>query len=312
MSEQVDILLATYQGENYLEEQLESILTQTHPYLHLWIRDDGSSDQTQAILKKWLKTYPQKISLLSTHHHLGIKGNFSELMKHSQAPYIMFADQDDQWLPHKVEASLDQLKALERQYGSHLPLLVHTDLKVVNCHLEEMASSFWHYAGLNPEHSSSLNRLLAQNVLTGCTMFMNRSLIDLAYPIPEEALMHDWWVALVACSFGHIQFLNQATLLYRQHNRNDTGAHQYKVWDFLLEISKGRHRKSRGTTNQTYKQAHCFLERYKSRLPHNKQALFKAYEELEDLSYFKKKRQVIKYQFFKQGFLRNAKSLFFL
>ncbi len=100
-------------------------------------------------------------------------------MKMSRAPYVMFADQDDKWLTNKVETSLDQLKAMERQYGSHLPLLIHTDLTVVDSKLGELASSFWKYAGLNP-NQTSLNRLLSQNILTGCTMLMNRALVELA------------------------------------------------------------------------------------------------------------------------------------
>ena len=307
MSERVDVLMATFQGAKYLEEQLESIITQTHPQLHLWIRDDGSSDQTGIILQKWVKAYPQKITFIPAQKRLGVKGNFSELMKHCQAPYLMFSDQDDIWLPHKVEASLDLLKGLERQYGSHLPLLVHTDLKVVNKELVEIAASFCHYAGLNPE-LTALNRLLAQNVLTGCTILMNRALADLAHPIPAEALMHDWWIALVASCFGHIKFLDQATLLYRQHGRNDLGAIHYHIWRFIKQIVKGNQTKT-STIYPTYKQAGCFLKRYQSILPQDKQALIKAYEELGKLPYFKQKRQIIKYQFFKHGFLRNARAL---
>lgn len=307
MSEQVDVLLATFQGGQYLEEQLESILTQTHPQLHLWIRDDGSTDQTVSILQKWAQTYPQKITLSPSSGHLGIKGNFSELMKQSQAPYIMFADQDDKWFPNKVEMSLDQLKAMERQYGSHLPLLVHTDLKVVNKDLEEIALSFCRYTGLKPD-DTSLNRILSQNVITGCTMLMNRALVDFAHPIPNESIMHDWWVALIASCFGHIQFVDQPTLLYRQHHTNDTGAKLYSIWHFLNQTPIEAQRKAL-CISQTYHQANCLLERFGHILPSEKQTLLRAYSELEKLSYFKKKYQVIKYKFFRQGFLRNAKML---
>ncbi len=305
MGEQVDVLLATYQGAQYLEELLESILTQTHPHLHLWVRDDGSTDQTLLILQKWIAAYPHKITLLSDEKHLGIKGNFSELMRQSQAPYLMLADQDDKWLPHKVEASLDQLKAMERQYGSHLPLLVHTDLKVVSQDLKVIASSFWRYAGLNPEHTS-LNRLLAQNVLTGCTLLMNRALIDLALPIPQEALMHDWWLALVAACFGHIQHVNQATLLYRQHAGNDTGAKRYDLWYFLKRLARSRQKRV-VVSKQTYQQAHRLLDHYYTQLAPAQRHLIQAYIELEHLSYFKQKKQIIRNHFFKHGFLRNAR-----
>lgn len=307
MSDQVDILLATYQGALYLEAQLDSLFTQTYPHLHVWARDDGSSDQTTLILQKWVDAYPQKMTLIPTTHRLGIKGNFSELMKWSQAPYIMFADQDDQWLPDKIETSLKLLKAMEKHYSSHVPLLIHTDLKVVDQNLKEIAFSFWHYTGLKPA-LTSLNRLLSQNTLTGCTLLMNRTLLELAYPIPEEAIMHDWWIALVASSFGHIQFLNRPTLLYRQHGYNDTGAKRYSLWHFLHQSSKELQKKTT-STYQTYQQAKVFSKKYKHVLSTEKVNLCKAYAELEHLSYFRKKYQLIKHRFFKQGFLRNIKQL---
>lgn len=307
MNNQVDILLATFEGSKYLEEQLESILAQSHLYLHLWVRDDGSSDQTLSILQKWTQTYPQKMTLLPTKEHFGVKGNFSELMKQSQAPYIMFADQDDKWLPNKVEVSLNQLKTMETQYGPHLPLLVHTDLKVVDHNLETIANSFWRYAGLKPKQAS-LNRLLSQNIITGCTILMNRALVNSAYPIPKEAIMHDWWLALIASCLGHIQFIDQPTLLYRQHNSNDIGAKKYGLWPFLHKSSSQTHQKTQ-CIQQTYQQAGCLLRRFGQSIPVEKQTLLKAYQELENLSYLKKKHHLIKYQFFKQGFLRNAKML---
>lgn len=307
MTDRVDILLATFQGASYLEEQLNSIFSQTYSPIHLWVRDDASTDQTLAILIKWALKYPEKMTVLPSTERLGVKGNFSELIKQSQAPYLMFADQDDYWLPHKVEVSLHQMKAMERQYGPHLPLLVHTDLTVVDQNLREIAPSFWVYANLKP-HRASLNRLLAQNIVTGCTVLMNRPLADLAYPISSQAIMHDWWIALVAACFGQIQFIHQPTLLYRQHNSNDTGAKRYGLQSWASqsqnELSKKAH-----CMRQSYQQASCLLENYHHLLSSEKQALLKAYQALEKSPYFKKKYQIMKYQFFKQGLLRNIKML---
>lgn len=303
MTQQVDILLATYQGAEFLDELLESIFTQTYPHLHLIIRDDGSIDKTGLIIEKWAQAYPHQCTVIQSTERLGIKGNFSELMKHSSAPYVMFADQDDHWLPHKIEASLDCLKGMERQFGSHLPLAVHTDLKVVARNLHELSPSFWKYSHLNP-NLVMLNRLLPQNVVTGCTLLMNRSLVQLACPIPQAAVMHDWWVALVASCLGHIDYLHQQTVLYRQHGSNDTGAKPYKFLYHLKNI-----RKSRNTIGKTYRQAQEFLERYHELLSPEKMQILKAYCELENLPFLKKNLQIASYQFFKQGFLRNLKML---
>ena len=303
MSETVDILLATYQGARFLDEQLESILAQTYPHFHIRIRDDGSHDGTFSIIKKWAQAYPRQFTLLPTTERLGIRGNFSELMQNSQAPYAMFADQDDVWLPHKIEASLDQMKAMERSYGTHHPLAVHTDLKVVDRELNEICSSFWRYAGLNPD-LIELNRLLPQNVLTGCTMLMNRPLVKLACPVPQAAAMHDWWVALTAACFGHIQYVEQPTILYRQHGGNDTGAKPYSLWYHLKNFKK-----SKNNISKTYQQAELFLSRYQNKLPADKKLILERYCELSDLAYLKKNVRVMKYQFFKQGMLRNIKML---
>ncbi len=301
MSEQVDILIATYQGGNYVEEQIESILLQTHFHVNLIIRDDGSTDETPSILMNLNQTYPNKITLLPSEKHLGIKGNFSTLMQHSRAPYLAFSDQDDKWLPHKIEESLDLIKSMERQYGSHLPLLVHTDLTLVDQNLKEMAPSFWRYENFNPD-ATGFNRLLVQNVVTGCTMLMNRCLADLAQPIPPEAVMHDWWVGLVASCFGHIQSLEKPTVLYRQHETNHTGAKGYSLWNLFGE------EKNSSWLPQTFAQARDFLERYRHSLPQEIRDLIKDYLSIEQLPYLKQKQLIIKHHFFEQGFLRNLRS----
>ncbi len=305
--EKVDVLLATYQGAKYLEEQLKSIFTQTYSSIHLWIRDDGSSDQTFSILQRWAQTYPDKITLLPSEKRLGIIRNFSKLMEMSSAPYVMLADQDDKWLPNKVEISLAHLKAMERQYGPFLPLLVHTDLRVVDQNLQEIAPSFWRYSGINPNHTS-LNRLLTQNIITGCTMLMNRALIDAAYPISSDAIMHDWWIALVASCLGRIWFVDQPTLLYRQHDANDVGAKFYNIWRYLSQTIREK-RKQLDIAQRTYQQADELWIRYHQILSVEKQFLIKIYKELEKLPCLRKKYLIIKHQFFKQGFLRNIKML---
>jgi glycosyltransferase involved in cell wall biosynthesis len=307
MIDQVDILLATYQGADYIEDQIKSILLQTYPHFHLWIRDDGSSDQTLSILNKIIQTYPYKITLIPERENLGIKGNFSKLLEHSPAPYVFLADQDDYWLPNKIELSLECMRALELIHGKNLPLLVHSDLTVVEKNLTEIASSFWQYAHLDPIHVT-LNRLLAQNIVTGCTMLMNRRLVNLACPIPEKAIMHDWWIALVAACFGHIDYVKQPTLLYRQHGLNDTGAKPYGFLKFFTQDSLESEKKSTCAC-QTYKQAYLLLEKYKHLLDKHQKELLWAYTQIEYLPFFERKKLIIKYQFFKQGFLRNLKAL---
>jgi glycosyltransferase involved in cell wall biosynthesis len=294
----IDILLATYNGERYLCAQIDSILNQSYQDFRLLIRDDRSTDGTGAILAGYAQQYPDKVVLLSSDENLGVKGNFSELMEQSAAPYLMFADQDDIWQKEKVEKSLKAIQELENERMQ--PLLVHTDLQVVNEQLELLDSSFWRYAGLNPA-LSSLNRLLVQNMVTGCTVIFNRQLLEIALPIPAEALMHDWWLALVASAFGRIESLAEPMMLYRQHGANNLGAQKFSslswCWKGMKKVLSKRSR-------LTEKQATRFLHRYCLRLSPQQQELVLAYGQLSQKSWWQSRRQIIKHRFFRHGLLR--------
>ena len=288
MKDQVDILLATYQGGSYLKEQLLSILQQSYPHFHILIRDDGSTDQTLSIIDSFRQIYPEHISLIPSIQRMGVKGNFSELMHHAKARYIMLSDQDDIWLPHKIELSLLKMKEMENQHGTQIPLLMHTDLQVVTSDLNIIDPSFWHYSNLNPS-IMGLNRLLIQNIVSGCALMMNQQLLHLAYPIPHQCLMHDWWIALVAAIFGKIDYIQESTLLYRQHDKNDVGAKKFSLLRF---IKKQIFRKQKGDTlNKCCEQAQQLLERYSLLLNPSQKEMLHIFVSLKDLSY---PRQVIR------------------
>jgi glycosyltransferase involved in cell wall biosynthesis len=298
----VDILLATYNGFSYVASQLDSILAQTHKDIRLIIRDDASQDSTRKVLEAYANRYPDIITLLPSDISSGVKGNFSCLMQHATADYIMFADQDDLWEEGKVAKTLQKMQELEDRFSSATPLLVHTDLKVVDRNLNVLCQSFWKYGKIDPLKGHSLNRLLMQNVVTGCTMMINRSLLDLGGPIPEKAAMHDWWLALVAAAFGHIEALLQTTLMYRQHGANALGAQKF--------LSLGHFKKGMNRINEPEiaKQAHvdALLARYSEFLTYDQKQMLKAYKKLPGAFLFKKFYLILRYKFFKMGFLRNA------
>lgn len=128
----VDILLATWNGERYLAEQIDSILAQSYSNWRLLIRDDGSSDGTRDIIGRYVSENPERLELIEGGAPgLGACGNFAYLMAHATSDYVMFCDQDDVWLPHKAERLLEEMQRLEEQHGTDQPLLVHSDLKVV-------------------------------------------------------------------------------------------------------------------------------------------------------------------------------------
>jgi glycosyltransferase involved in cell wall biosynthesis len=237
MGKKINILLASFNGEKYLRAQLNSIFKQTYSHWKLIIRDDGSTDQTIKIVEEYIERYPEKIELLKDgKENLGPTLNFSELMSYSKANYIMFADQDDIWLPHKIDITLNKIKMLEQEYSSSTPLMVFSDLKVVDNNLNVKAESMWKHQKLDPNITKSLYKILAQNVVTGCSMMINQAAKKVACPIPTKNVLHDHWIAINVCKYGKIDYISEPLILYRQHANNDLGALKVNVSYFFNKI----------------------------------------------------------------------------
>ncbi len=224
----VYILLATYNGARFLAEQVASIQAQTHANWRLLIRDDRSTDATPRILHR-LAQGDSRIRILSAADPLplGVRGNFSALMESAlgECPdYACFCDQDDRWHPDKLARGLELMGRIESREGADVPALVHSDLAVVDEDLKPIADSFFRFQGYwQFGRSPTLATLLTQNSVVGCTVMMNRALLDLATPVPETAYLHDWWVALCAAACGTLACLPAPTVDYRQHRGNLVG-----------------------------------------------------------------------------------------
>lgn len=295
----LDILLATYNGAAYLPTQLDSLRAQSLTNWHIWARDDGSQDETVRILDQFALQFPDKLTRISdSYGNVGIKENFNLLQQHSTAPYIFFCDQDDRWSENKLAHCLDVLLQAEADFGPTTPLLVHTDLAVVDRELTPLASSFWQYQHLNPQ-CKTLNRLLVQNNITGCALLTNRTLLQLAYPVPPAAIMHDWWLGLTAAALGNIIFSPLATVHYRQHGGNDTGA---KHWSVAYIVQKWR---SPYDITPTRQQAEAFYARFHRKLTAAQQRILQAYITLPESSWLQKRLTLWRYGLLKQGLLRN-------
>lgn len=220
----VSILMATYNGETYLEEQIESILSQTFKSWFLYIRDDGSYDHTLKIINKYVSLYPNKIILVNDKtKHLGAAESFMRLLRYVESDCYMFCDQDDIWLPNKIEECYNSYM----QISTHnvTPCLIHTDLKVVDESLNIIDNSFWEYTGLL-KYIGNNKALLTKNFITGSTMFFNKISRDLSINNEYNSIiMHDSWVSLcVYANNGTIINLNNSLILYRQHSNNVLGA----------------------------------------------------------------------------------------
>lgn len=296
----IDILLAVCNGEKYLEEQINSLLQQTYSNIHVIIRDDLSNDSSQAIIETYQKQYPSKIEVIQGKERVGVKENFSQLMNASNAPYIMFCDQDDVWFPHKVMDTIETMLYLEKNYGEQ-PYLVHANLNVVDEKLNLIHESFWDYVKIYPLKSKGFNKLLNQNVVTGCTVMINRLLLEVAKPIPKQCFMHDWWLALTAAAFGKIEVIDRTLIYYRQHSNNSLGAQKFAKWSKLkIQFQKLMNRDVR-----KFEQASIFYHRYNELFDTKQREVLKTFLKLNRQSWLKKRWMIYRQGFYKQGFLRN-------
>lgn len=232
----IQILLATYNGAKYLEAQLDSLLAQTCRRWTLIAHDDGSSDQTLDILRAYQHSYPDMIEILEDGlTFCNARDNFTHLIANATGEYVMFCDQDDVWLPEKIEKTVAKMQALERLYAG-LPIVVHTDLVVVDESLHSIAPSMFEYQGLD-KSINSLLQILAKNSVTGCTMMMNRQAITVSQPILPSAVMHDWWIAAnVIKQQGVVEFIDEPLIQYRQHSSNSVGAKKHSIFYILKRV----------------------------------------------------------------------------
>ncbi len=306
------ILLATYNGEKFLGEQLESIFSQTARDFHLIIRDDGSTDKTCAILHEYLNRYPEQITLLTDEQQrIGASLSFGRLLEYAVADkrflgaqYFTFCDQDDVWLPDRLKILMDRIIGIERDHAD-APVLVHGDLMVVDEKLSKIDKSLWHYQGIDPERNT-LNRLLLQNTVTGCATVVNRSLARLACPIPKDATMHDWWLALVAGAFGRIVAVKESLVLYRQHGANATGARHYDLRYVLRNARQVLSRSEfRRKLERHLRQAEAFCQRYSDRLSQDQIAMLNGFLDLRRLGFVGRRRVLLRHRFLVSGWLRN-------
>lgn len=215
---QINILLSTYNGERFLSQQIDSILNQTVQDWKLLIRDDGSSDGTIAIIKDYVKRDTRIVFCNEdTSENLGVIKSFHTLLTYEKADYYFFCDQDDVWLEDKLEMCLKRAQAHDRD----LPLMIYTDLQVVNQDLEVMIPSM---IRTQSHHANTeLYQELTENTVTGGTAMINHALAQL-WTVTDDLVMHDWYLALLACAFGELVYIDQPSELYRQHDANVLGA----------------------------------------------------------------------------------------
>ncbi|WP_027159526.1 glycosyltransferase family 2 protein [Methylobacter luteus] len=250
---EVHVILSTYNGERFLKEQLESILAQRSVSIKLYIRDDGSSDGTRTILTSFAQNHAH--IEIDYGDNMGVINSFFALLKKipPDAGFVAFADQDDIWLPDKLTRAVDRIK------NSSGPAMYCSCYKAI----DENGRFLWQ--SQLPAKEISFKNAIVQNITTGCTVVINKSLLSMLkinQVNTKNLVMHDWWVYLVATCFGQVIYDQEPSMLYRQHGGNVVGAKNgFAFWlgrikRFFLNRKK----------NSRIAQSKEFLERYKSDL----------------------------------------------
>lgn len=220
----IAILLATYNGALYIREQIDSLLSQTFTDWHLYIHDDGSTDDTIAIIKALISKHPQKMTLLEYPSQGGACRNFLSLLEAVEAPYYMFCDQDDVWVPTKIETTYARMKTLEQQQPD-IPLLVHSDLTLTDACLNVIDDSFVRNQRIKMAAIKTFEDYAATNTVTGCTMLFNQQAKACTRRPYDKAIMHDAWLCLsVVAQGGIVDFIDEPLVKYRQHGNNTLGS----------------------------------------------------------------------------------------
>jgi glycosyltransferase involved in cell wall biosynthesis len=211
----VTVVLATYNGARFLPEQLRSLAWQIRRPDRLVLRDDGSSDNSVELVRRWADSATIPLQIVTTGRRLGPAQSFLQALKAAEpADIFMFADQDDVWLPLKIERALGFV-----HWGLEAPPMLYASRLVVVSEQLQMT-------GVTPRPTElSFNSATCESVLTGCTMALNSNFRDsIIQAIPQHAAMHDWWLYLLATSSATLIFDDTPTVLYRQHSYNAVGA----------------------------------------------------------------------------------------
>ncbi len=300
----VNILMATYNGEKYLKAQLDSLLSQTFDAWQLFACDDGSSDHTYAILQDYASRDGRIHISCNAQNTGGAKYNFFGLMQRHKSGYVMLCDQDDVWLPEKIERTLQKMHEMEAQFSSDTPILVHTDLKVTDGTLHILSHSYEHYTKANFDNTA-LCHLLTENIAVGCTVMYNQALAAFVGEMPSFFIMHDFWMAQTAAIFGKVGHVDAPTILYRQHANNSNGAKNFRNLFAVIRLALNIDFLKTNLSN-TYLQANSLLQAYEGRLPEAEKALLLAYCSIPSLRKWNRWLMLIRLKTLKHSFLRKV------
>ena len=279
----VDIVMATYNGAKYIKPQILSILAQTYSDWKLLIHDDGSSDETITTIKE-LQKLDERIVLIEDDEKFGNAGaNFLHTLKFSTAPFIMFCDQDDIWFESKIELHLNKIKDQKIPYAVYSNGYTYngqiiTSQNFINFHRTHLKDSLFLNGGIH-----------------GCCVMFNKALLDIFNNnLPPYVFMHDHFITMAAVTFGKMEYIDKALMLYRQHDRNVTGnvvlSPTARIKTFLDSdnpVLEKRH----------YQANESFYQHFNNQLSASQKELFIGYLEYPKVTKIQRLLTILKFQF---------------
>ena len=297
----ITIIMAVYNGQEYIREQLESLKDQTYTEWRLVIRDDRSSDKTAEIVKKFSDEVEQEVIFKVNEKPSGsAKNNFALLINDAkESDYVMFCDQDDIWKKDKIEITFNKMKQVEERYGRDFPLLVHGDVEVIDENGNINADSMFEMSHINAD--SKLPQILIQNHVTGCTMMCNKKLIAgiSEYASSEYIIMHDYLAALYASVFGKIEVIKKPLLSYRQHSGNSVGDKNNNNPVYLLKRLANGRKSYKEAMETSRNQVKFFVEIYREELAAEKYC--KEYELMSGYASLGSRAKLYRIMFYKKN-----------
>jgi glycosyltransferase involved in cell wall biosynthesis len=228
----ISIALATYNGEKYLREQLDSIYAQTYKLLEVVVTDDCSTDDTITILQEYQQKY--RLKYFINDYVLGFVKNFERAISLCEGDYIALSDQDDVWLPRKIEILYNEMIACEIS-NPDKSIIVHHDVYIVDESLKNNHIKFINCRG----KVFGLNNLLFGNPkVQGASSMFNRKLKEICFPLPVNVPLHDLYISYVCACFGIRKFISEPLMLYRQHSNNQIGVISYSIYERVAKYFK--------------------------------------------------------------------------
>ena len=314
---EVDIVLPCHQAAAWIDAFVNPLASVDVPSWRLVARDDGSTDNSLAILQGWQDRLGDRMLLVrDSRENLGVNGNYTAVLAATTAPWVLTADPDDVWLPNHITVTLDALRAAEANHGANTPIAVGTDAIVVNSDLGFVAPSFWQWSHMKRMERASLRRVAVESLALGSTMAINRALIETALPIPKDAAYQDWWLALVATAFGELVLVPEPTIRYRRHGQSITkdpyAASLANAFRRVLKAPRTARQRLEFLIRQAGDQAAAFLDKYEARLNASDVAALRALAAIPEMNAIARRTAVIRHGLWFTWWAKNLGLLAFL